>query len=118
MMEEFIKSKAGFSIIELVIIVAIIGILSIIAIPSYNSLRIRAYNATANSSGKQAAIAQGTYDSVHDLYAPDLDTLLTVDRNLTDAISVTFIWVGVSDSGYTINVTHESGNKWYTYQDD
>lgn len=110
--------NAGFTIIELVVIVGIISILTIIAIPSYTGIRSRAYNASAKSAGRQFVSAQGVYDSEHDYFATNLDDLLEIDKNLTDSISVTFLWIDASASGYTINVRHESGTRWYTYSEE
>jgi type IV pilus assembly protein PilA len=109
-----LKNVKGFTLIELMIVVAIIGILALIAIPNFTSIRAKAYEASAKSMGRNAKVAMEVYYNQYggDIsgsggYAEYLSDLLSFDRNLTDDSDVTFEFVTVTNTGYTYYTAHK-----------
>jgi type IV pilus assembly protein PilE len=62
---------SGFTLIEVMIVVAIIGILAAVAVPSYTSYIARAHRANARTQLLQAAQFMQRYYAANDSYATD-----------------------------------------------
>ena len=109
-----IKNERGFTLIELMIVIAIIGILAAIAIPQFSAYRIRAFHAAATADLRNAATAQEAYFVDTGEYTATTGTLIGATYNLFLSENVVFAIPAATTSGYTMTSSHPNGNKIFT----
>jgi len=68
------KNEKGFTLIELMIVVAIIGILAAIAIPQFSNYRIKAFNSAAVSDLHTARLAEEAVFADYQSYGASVAT--------------------------------------------
>jgi type IV pilus assembly protein PilA len=108
-----LNDNKGFTLIELMIVIAIIGILAAIAIPQFSAYRKRSYNSSAKSDLRNIATAQEAYYVDNSTYCSDESVLRGNTYGYMQSENVYPTAAGSAD-GYTITSYHSSGNETYT----
>ena len=70
--------RSGFTLVELLIVVVVIGILAAMAIPKFQSTKGKAYLASVKSDLKNLSTAEESFFYEHRTYSTDLDSLKAV----------------------------------------
>ena len=107
------KNQKGFTLIELMIVIAIIGILAAIAIPQFSAYRKRSYDASSQSDLRNAATAQEAYFVDASEYADKSFTLVGATYGLYLSDKVTFEIRASTATSYSMKAQHPSGEHSY-----
>lgn len=103
------KNESGFTLVELLVVILIIGILAAIAIPVFLNQRKAAVDATAKSDMKNAITATQQYYNSNP-NAPKVD-LPSMQKLMSKDANTRITFTGTS-ADYCIEVRNTNGDVW------
>ena len=115
-----VRDERGFTLIELMVVVMIIGVLVTIALPTFLGTRTRAYDAAAHSDIRNAFAAEKAYYSDNATYTTDPATMTSIEAAITylggdTPIATDVVYLDLDPISKTIYVSalSESGTCYY-----
>jgi type IV pilus assembly protein PilA len=107
------KEESGFTLVELLVVMLILGLLAAIAIPSFFNQRDKAKDASAKEAVRTAETAMETYATDHDgSYAgANPAALVAIESTLND-VGADLTVPAVAADSYTVQVHSSTGNNF------
>jgi len=107
-----LQSDSGVTLIEILVVVAIIGILAAIAIPQFAAYRKRGHEAQVKSDLRNGAVAEEAYFAANSTYkAGTMSSTLTPGFNATTGVT-TIASVGTNTFQLTAQHQNCSTTTW------
>jgi prepilin-type N-terminal cleavage/methylation domain-containing protein len=111
MISKLRNDEKGFTLIELMIVIAIIGILAAIAIPQFAAYRARSFNAAALADLRNLATSQEAYYADNMTYSADTGPIAT-GYGMSTSENVIISTAGTGTL-YSITSYNSNGTKTY-----
>lgn len=108
--------RSGFTVIELLFVMAIIGVLAAIAIPFLRDYMKKGYDGSAKSDLKNVYTTAQIYFSDHPDGEVDPPSLSEYGYRVSDNVNITI--VDGTMNGFSLEAAHSSGSKTYTIDSD
>ena len=107
--ENTVRNEQGFTLLELIVVIAVLGILMAIAIQQFSLYRSRATDAAMRSDLKNAALAMESYYGEFLDYPASVNALRLVGYRNTNGVTLT---INVSSpSTFTLNAATPNGTQ-------
>ena len=106
---KWVINAKGFSLLELLVVVGVVGLLAAIAIPQFSSYRTRSVDSQMKSDLKNAALAMDSYFAENKVYPTSVAAIVGVGFNQTEGVALTI--AVPTPSSFTITATKPSGTQ-------
>jgi type IV pilus assembly protein PilA len=100
---------SGFTLVEILLVIVIIGVLAVIAIPQFISYRNQAIDAQLKSDLRNAAVAVEGYFTKRSVYPSSIDEIQGFGFQPTSGVTLTL--VVVTPSSFTITAAKPGGTQ-------
>ena len=104
-----VRRNTGFTLIEVLLVIAIIGVLAVIGIPQFIAYRNRAVDAQMKSDLRNAAVAVESYFAKRSVYPASISEVDGFGFQPTSGVTLTLNVA--SQSSYTITAAKPGGTQ-------